>query len=95
MMNALQKQSGETFQSWATRIHEKIKFYDEWTPFPESEKMVQSYIDFIHERMDKPFISQCYYCCNPLDHGHDPTKREKILYMHELVCSGTWDFNCG
>ena len=93
-MNALQKRSGETFESWAKSIHEKMMFYEGWGSFPGSETMVQSYIDVIHERMDRPNIYQCYYCCSPVDHGHDPATREKNLYMHELVCSGTWNFNC-
>jgi hypothetical protein len=93
MTNALQKQSGETFQSWANRIHEKFLFYEGWGSFPNTETMMRSYIDIIQECMNRPNIYQCYYCCDPLDHGHDPVKREKILHMHELICSGIWDFN--
>jgi len=30
-MDALQIQAGETFQSWATRIQEKVEFYEGWS----------------------------------------------------------------
>ena len=67
-------------------------FYKGWASFPDLEKIAQ-YINIIHERMNRPNIYDCYYCCNQVDHGHDPITLKKNLHMHELICSGTCDFN--
>jgi len=49
-MDALQKQGSESFQSWATRIYEKMIFYEGWVSFPNSNTVAQ-YIKDIYEHI--------------------------------------------
>ena len=85
-MDSLERQVNENFYSWAWRIHKIMEFYEGWNSFPEIETMVQEYINIIRERMNKPNIYSCYYCCNQVEHGHDFVTRKTNLYEHGLIC---------
>jgi hypothetical protein len=42
-VHSVERRHGESFHSWATRVHERINFYEEWFSFPETDGNYSKY----------------------------------------------------
>ena len=97
-MDGLDRQPGEKFHEWASRIQCELRCFEgTYQPYPRSHQLVEQYIGRIRQPPSRPPLPLpymiCCFCNQMMYFGFDRTANDQLYNLHGYICPSNINYS--